>query len=198
MSDGCWCLYTVSLHTVCTLHTHRRLLSQPYRSMITRYRANQAFIKLQWIMQLVHIWSPDAPQCPSSLITNPLGYIAVKDNTVNLDIFTTWTFSLIQWFYYMIIITNLILFLLINFSLQDIWTNRHHFYEISQNYMYEIFHCLQYSVWYDTDNLYPGNINHTSYSDLCSQVNIIKYCLIYWQFAPEEITAVIKTRRTRL
>ncbi len=35
-------------------------------------------------------------------------------------------------------------------------------------------------------------------SDLCSQVNIIKYCLIYWQFAPEEITAVIETRRACL
>ncbi len=30
-------------------------------------------------------------------------------------------------------------------------------------------------------------------SDLCSQVNITKYCLIYWQFTPEEITAVIET-----
>ncbi len=35
-------------------------------------------------------------------------------------------------------------------------------------------------------------------SDLCSQVNITKYCFIYWQFAPEEITAVIEMRRTRL
>ncbi len=34
--------------------------------------------------------------------------------------------------------------------------------------------------------------------DLCSQVNITKYCLIYWQFAPEEITAVIETRRACL
>ncbi len=35
-------------------------------------------------------------------------------------------------------------------------------------------------------------------SDLCALVNIIKYCLIYLQFAPEEITAVIETRRARL
>ncbi len=34
-------------------------------------------------------------------------------------------------------------------------------------------------------------------SDLCSQVNI-KYCLIYLQFAPEEITAVIEMSRARL
>ncbi len=35
-------------------------------------------------------------------------------------------------------------------------------------------------------------------SDLCSQVNITKYSLIYWQFNPEEITAEIEMRRARL
>ncbi len=41
-------------------------------------------------------------------------------------------------------------------------------------------------------------VEHQSCQKLWSQVNIIKYCLIYWQFAPEEITAVIETRGARL